>query len=141
MPYSHTSVTLRGFHFEDFSLSVNLAAGITQSDIGKALAVDATGSNKLKLAGNGDTIVARLASVEDRTVEGTLIGAAEFRFANLLPIKSGLTGGEAVVVGSTVVGAGSGEVKALADSGTAAPDHSKNWVAEIIGTSAVVVKA
>lgn len=139
----HTKVSLRGFHFEDAHLTVNLKAGIVAADIGKAVAIDATAANTVKLAGDGDVIVGRLEVVEDRTVEGQLIGTVSFRFANLLPIKSGLTAGEAVVVGSTVVGAGNGEVKALATGSgptVAAPNHSINFVAEIIGTNAVVVK-
>lgn len=129
--YSHQNVTLRGFHFEDASLTGNLAAGITDADIGKAVSVDATGPNKFKLSGDGDYIIGRLASVENRSVEGSLVGAIEFQFANLLPIKTG----QVVAVGDTVVGAGAGEVKSAG-----AADHSKNFVAEIIGTNAVVVK-
>ncbi|RWM27929.1 MAG: hypothetical protein EOR77_30890 [Mesorhizobium sp.] len=129
--YSHQNVTLRGFHWEVSSLTFNLASGITQAHIGRGVSVDASGPNKVKLAADGDTIIGRLASVEDRTVEGSLIGAVELQFANTLPIKAG----ETVAVGATVVGAGAGEVKAAAT-----PDHSKNFVVEIIGTNAVVVK-
>lgn len=141
--YSHTNVTLRGFHWETSSLTFNLAAGIVAADVGKAVALDASGDNKVKLAGDGDTIIGRLATVENRTVEGTLVGAVELQFANILPIKAGLVDGEVVAVGSTVVGAGNGEVKALATGAAptvAAPNHSINFVAEIIGTNAVVVK-
>lgn len=127
----HTSVSLRGFHFEDFSLTFKLKSGILAADVGKAVAIDATAANTVKLAGDGDKIVGRLATVEDRTIEGTLIGAVELKFANLLPIKTGST----VLVGDTVVGAGAGEVKSAAT-----PDYNDNFVAEIIGTSAVVVK-
>lgn len=136
----HNKVTLRGFHFEDFHLTVNLAAGITTNDVGKGVTWDTSSNNKMKLAGDGDEIVARLETVEDRKVDGMLVGAVEFRFANVLPIKSGLAGAEAVVVGSTVVGAGAGEVKARVVSSAAAPDYNRNYVAEIIGTNAVVVK-
>lgn len=134
--YSHQNVTLRGFHFEDASLTGNLAAGITEADIGKAVSVDPTGPNKFKLAADGGHIIGRLASVEARTVEGSLIGAIEFQFANLLPIKAGAV----IAVGDTAVGAGNGEVKRLENAGASTPDHSKNFVAEIIGTNAVVVK-
>ncbi|RUU74947.1 hypothetical protein [Mesorhizobium sp. M7A.F.Ca.MR.362.00.0.0] len=129
--YSHQNVTLRGFHWEVSSLTFNLATGITTNDVGKAVSVDTSGANKVKLSGDGDTIIGRLASVEDRSVEGTLIGAVELQFANLLPIKAAAV----VAIGDTVVGAGAGEVKAAG-----AADHSKNFVAEIIGTNAVVVK-
>ncbi|MBN9548152.1 MAG: hypothetical protein J0H31_04515 [Alphaproteobacteria bacterium] len=129
--YSHQNVTLRGFHWEVSSLTFNLATGIVDSDVGKAMSVDASGPNKMKLAGDGDAIRGRLATVEARSVEGSLIGAVELQFANILPIKAG----EVVAVGDTVVGAGNGEVKAAATA-----DHNINFVAEIIGTNAVVVK-
>lgn len=134
----HYNVSLRGFHFEDFMLTGKLKDGITTDDVGKAIAVDAaSGANCFKLAGAGDTIVGRLESVEDRTVEGNLVGAISFRFANTLPIDAAGT----VAVGDTVVGgATAGTVDRLEDTGVAAPNHSINFVAEIIGTDAVVVK-
>ena len=132
----HTKPTLRGYHFEDWSFTFVLASGITASDIGKAVSIDTSAANKVKLAADGDFVLGRLASVEDRTVEGQLIGAVELKFANILPIKSG----ETVAVGDTVIGAGSGEVKTLKVTGVSAPDYSINFVAEIQGSNAVVVK-
>ncbi|TGT64083.1 MULTISPECIES: hypothetical protein [unclassified Mesorhizobium] len=129
--YSHQNVTLRGFHWEVSSLTFNLATGITENDIGKAVSVDASGPNKVKLSGDGDTIIGRLASVENRSVEGSLVGAVELQFANTLPIKNG----SVVAVGDTVVGAGAGEVKSAG-----AANHNANFVAEVIGSMAVVVK-
>jgi hypothetical protein len=126
----HTKPTLRGYHMEDWSFTFNLAAGITGADVGKAVSVDASGPNKVKLSGDTDVIIGRLETVEDRTVEGQLVGAVELKFANTLPIKTG----ETVVVGGSVQGAGAGEVKPLA------ANYALNFVAEIIGTSAVVVK-
>lgn len=132
----HTKVSLRGFHFEDAHLTVVLAAGITKADIGKAMTVDATAANKFKLAADNSPIVARLETVEDRVNEGQLIGTISFRFANYLPIKTGAT----IAVGDTAVGAGAGEVKRLESGGNSTPDYSINYVAEIVGTNAVVVK-
>jgi hypothetical protein len=126
----HTKVSLRGFHFEDFILTFMLAAGITAADQGKAVSFGAA-PNTVKLAADGDTIIGRLETVEDRKVEGSLVGAVALKFANLLPIKAA----QVANVDDTVVGAGAGEVKAAAT-----PDHSKNFVAEVIGTNAVVVK-
>ncbi|MES0134503.1 hypothetical protein NKJ88_06005 [Mesorhizobium sp. M0016] len=125
----HTSVSLAGFHFEDFSLTFKLTAGITAADVGKAISMSAV-ANTVKLSGDGDAIIGRLATVEDRTIEGTLVGAVELKFANTLPIKSGST----VIVGDTVIGAGAGEVKA----GTA--NHNVNFVTEVVGLVATVVK-
>lgn len=127
----HTKVSLRGFHFEDFHLTGTLAAGITAAHVGRAVSVDATAANKFKLAGDGDTIVGRLATVEDRKVEGQLIGTIAFRFANSIPIKAGDT----IAAGDTAIGGGDGTVKKAATA-----DHSKNFVAEIINGEAVVVQ-
>lgn len=139
----HTGVSLRGFYFEDSLLTFNLADGIDSDDVGKAVSKDGTVANGVKLAADGDVIIGRLQSVEDRTIEGTLVGAVELRFSNTLPIKTGLTAGEVVVVGSTVIGAGAGEVKALTTGSgptVAAPNHNYNVVVEIDGTDAIVVK-
>ena len=133
MPYSHQNVTLRGFHWEVSSLTFNLATGIVAADIGKAVSVDATGPNKVKLAADGDIIVGRLASVESRSVEGTRIGAVELQFANVLPMTA--TVGDRPAVGDTVIGSGAGLVKKAA-----ANNARQNFVAEIIGTDAVVVQ-
>jgi hypothetical protein len=126
----HTKVSLRGFHFEDFHLTFTLAAGIVAADVGKAVSFGAA-ANTVKLAGDGDTIIGRLATVEDRKVEGQLIGAVALKFANVLPIKAG----DAIAAGDTAIGGGNGTVKKAATA-----DHSKNFVAEIIGTDAVVVQ-
>lgn len=126
----HTKVSLRGFHFEDFHLTFLLASGIVADDIGKAVSFGAA-ANTVKLAADGDVIIGRLETVEDRKVEGQLVGAVSLKFANLLPIKSGQT----VVAGDSVQGAGGGEVKKLTTA-----NHSVNFVAEVIGTDAVVVK-
>lgn len=130
MSLFHTQVTLRGFYFEDSHLTVNLAAGITAEHRGRAMSIGAA-PNTYKLASDDDVIVARLETVEDRKVEGQLVGTIAFRFSNLLPIKSG----ETVAAGDTVVGAGDGFVKAAAVS---AP--TQNHVAEVLDTYAVVVK-
>lgn len=137
MPYSHTQITLRGYHFEDASFGFNLNAAITEDDIGKAVTIDTAAANTVKLAGDDDEIIGRLATFENRSVEGTKVGAVELRFANTLPVATGAT----IAVGDTAVGAGDGEVRRLEDTGVSAPDYSKNFVAEIVGNFAVVVKA
>ena len=127
----YNTVSLKGYRFEDFTLTVLLASTITVADVGKALAWDGTNPNQMKLAADGDYIAGRLDTFEDRKIEGIKVGTVELKFANKLPIKSGQT----VAVGDTVVGAGGGEVKA---AGTAAPDV--NRVVAIDGTNAIVVK-
>ena len=127
----HTKVSLAGFHFEQFMLTVNLASGITTDDVGAPMAVDTSAANKFKIAGDGDVIVGRLESVEDRTVEGILVGTVAFRFAAKFPVKAADT----LAVGGTAVGAASGEVKAAASA-----DYAQNIVTEVSGGYATVVK-
>lgn len=127
----HTGVSLRGFHFEDFILTFNLAAGIVAADAGKAVSIDTSGPVKVKLAADGDFIIGRLEVVEDRKVEGTLVGAVALKFSNLLPIKAA----SGVAVGDTVVGAGAGEIKKAT-----ANDARINFVSELVGNFAVVTK-
>jgi hypothetical protein len=136
MSQFHTTVSLRGYRFEDFTLTVALNSAITAADVGKALTWDSAAANRMKLAGDGDLVIARLDTFEDRKVEGIKVGTAEFKFAGLLPIKSG----ETVNVGDTVVGAGNGEVKTRKVSNVATPDYTQNYVAAIEGSKAVVVR-
>jgi hypothetical protein len=128
----HNKVTLAGFHMEDWSLTFYLNAATTAADVGKAVSKDGTTPNQVKLAADGDVIVGRLASYEDRVTEGIKVGAVELKFANKLPI---VAGGGSVVVGGSVQGAGAGEVKHLAY------DPSLNWVVEVNGLEATVIKA
>lgn len=130
----HTQVKLDGFDQKAFQLTWNLTAGIVAADIGKALSINSAAANTLKLAADGDVIVGRLMTVEARTTEGTLVGTCEHLFAALLPIKAGLTAGAVVAVGSNVIGAGAGEIKAT----TAAAGLP--FVAEVRGSFAVVIK-
>lgn len=127
----HNKVTLAGFHFEDWSLTFNLDSAITAADIGKAVSKNGTTANSVKLAADGDVIIGRLATYENRVTEGIKVGAVELKFANTLPIVSG---GGSVVVGGSVQGAGNGEVKNLSY------DPSLNWVVEVNGLVATVIK-
>ena len=81
----------------------------------------------MKVAGDGDVIVGKLATYENRTIEGIKVGAVAlkggFKFA-----KSG-----AVTVGQSVQGAPGGAVKALTPA-----NYALNMVVES-GTDYVVV--
>jgi hypothetical protein len=133
-------VSLRGYFLEDFNFTFLLNSAIVAADVGKAVSLDGTTANTVKLAADNDRIIGRLETFEDREQEGIKVGAVSLKFLQRLPVKTGLTGAEAVVVGSTVVGAGSGEVKARVVSTVATPDLNDNFVAEIDGTYAIVVK-
>lgn len=121
-------VTLRGIIFPESGITVNLASGITRTHVGRAVSWDSSGPNKVKLAGDGDTVLGSLFQVEDRKQEGVLVGTVRLDGGFFFPIKAGAT----VTVGQSVVGAGSGEVKA------AGANVPRNQVVEIVGSNAVV---
>ena len=126
----HTNVSLRGFHFEDFSLTVKLSGVVSEADIGKAVTIDTTADTTFKLAGDGDVIYGRLSTYENRVNEGKVVGAVEFVFSNIMEIKSGST----VTVGQTPVGAGAGLIKA------AAQVDPRCFISKVDGNFAVVTK-
>lgn len=86
-----------------------LKSGITKDDVGKPVKLD-TANNTVALAGDGDIILGVLETFEDRKVEGVLTGAVSLRGGFRFTYKTG----DAVAVGDSVVGAGSGEVKTTA---------------------------
>lgn len=131
----HTKVSLVGFHFEDFILTMNLT-GVTSIEnlstlVGHAVSLDTSAANSVKLAADGDVIIGRIATAERRKVEGTTVAAVELKFIGKVPLKASDT----AAVGDTVVGAGNGEVKKLSSGGS----PSINYVVEKIGTTHVVV--
>lgn len=141
----HTKIRLSGYPFEDSQLTVKLAAGTTSAHLGKAMSGDASADNTMKPAGDGDEIEGVLLSIEDRKVEGQLVGTVTFRFAKKLPIKTGLTGNAVVTRGKRLIGAGNGDVKAIDLSGTPAAALIAAYAAapkvwEVIGTDAVATK-
>lgn len=105
-------VTLLGLEVSSDAVTVNLASGITEKDEGKALAVDASAPNTMKLAGDGDAIRGYLDKVEIREAEG-VVGTVYTRGWFKFPLKAS----DAAAIGDSIVGAGSGEVKkAMADA-------------------------
>lgn len=115
----------------DWLFTMNLAAGIDEDDLGKAVSIDSSAANTVKLAGDGDVIFGRLEVVEDNG-----IGTVALKFIEELPIKSG----ETFTVGSTAVGAGAGEVKVRTVTATPTPDLNDNVVVEVRATKVVVYK-
>lgn len=107
-------VTFKGFFFEDAQFTAYMSGSVTKADEGKAVTQDTTAANTFKLSGDGDPIHGRLEVFEDRVQEGVKVGTISMHFAGELPIKSGLTSTFVVAVGSTLVGAGNGEVKNVA---------------------------
>jgi len=107
------NITFRNIHVEEFSFSFFLEASIVADDIGKAVTIDDSAARTVKLAGDDDRVVGHLSTVEDRTVEGVLVGAVDFKGGYSLPYT-----GAAPAIGEGVVGsATAGSVKS---SGAAA---------------------
>lgn len=102
----------KGRYLEDFQEYFYLAAGITAADVGKAVELDATGDQKVKLATDGGIIIGRLEVVEDRKQEGILVGTVSLKGFNYFPVATAAMAG--LTVTETIVGAGNGEVKAAA---------------------------
>lgn len=104
---AYQGVTLKGT-IPDNDLTFILAAGIKAEHVGLAVAQDTSAANTVKLAGDGDVIVGRLESFEDRTAtEGVVVGAV--KLVGGLELKKSEA---AMQVGDSVVGAGEGLVKA-----------------------------
>jgi hypothetical protein len=93
-------VSLKNIYVEDFNFTFNLKTGIVAADVGKAVSLDTTAANTVKLAEAGELIIGRLETVEDRKSEGLLVGTVAMKGSFKLPLKSGAT----VVVGDVVVG-------------------------------------
>lgn len=120
-------VSLRGMEHNEFHYPFNLAAGTTAADVGKPVALDATAANTVKIAGDGETVIGKLVVVENRAIEGVLVGTVALKGG----FKFSTTG--SVVVGGSVQGAGGGNVKPLA------ANYALNMVVEVGTGYAIVV--
>lgn len=123
-------VSLRAIYDEDSQFPFLLAAGITSADVGKAVALDTSAANQVKLAGDGDTIIGQLLVVENRVVEGVLVGTIAMEGGIAFDVAVGQT----VHLGDTIVGAGGGLVKSAAT-----PNMALNYVVEVDAASVVVI--
>lgn len=124
-------VTLRGLEVSSDYVTVNLDPAITEADEGKALAVSASGANLFELAGDGDIIRGFLDKVENREIEGVVVGSMCTRGWFKLPLAED----DAATYGDSIVGAGEGLVKKAdaANSSYVADVGDGYVVARIIG--------
>lgn len=122
MAVNPNAVVTYQFSFEDFTFTYNLKSTITADDVGKAVAIDTTASNAVKLAGAGDSVFGRLETFEDRKQQGIKVGAVSRKFRSKLPSTGTPAVGDHVVGGST---AGS------VTTGTATVNDPRNWVIEV----------
>lgn len=140
MSYTLNAVVAETFAFPDFTFTMHVTGNVVASDVGKAVALDATKSNAVKLAGDGDTIYGRLETFEKGGLDGLVVGAISRKFRAPLPIKAGLAGSNIVANGDTVVGAGDGFVKAANDGSDKTADPHKNTVVALNGSTHAVVE-
>lgn len=134
-------VSLRGLHLEEFAFTFVVTGTVSQSDIGKAVTLDTTQANSVKLAGDGDPILGRLASYEDRKQEGIKVGTVELKGSYQFTCS-----GTQPSIGDTLVGAGAGIVKkaptslAPAEGATVQPSKpNRTLVVEVLSATEVVV--
>ncbi len=116
----HNTVSLNGMFDEDSIKTFNVSGGVTTADVGKAVTLDTTAPNTVKIAGDGDTILGRLEVVEVRSASQT-VGSVSLCGSFQLPI-----GANVVAVGDTLQGAASGVCKKLTT-----PDWALNVVVEL----------
>lgn len=138
-------VSLSGIFMENWQITFNLKTGIVAADIGKAVTLDVSADNTVMLATDGDPILGRLETVENRVVEGVLVGTVSLKGALKFPKQVGDT----VIVGDAIQGSTvDGNVKALVVStDTAGPgpidlEHTshdgRNIVVEVPSTTSVI---
>jgi len=129
--YTPNSVVTYQFSFEDFTFTYYLKSTITAADVGKAVTIDATARNSVKLAGAGDPVFGRLETFEDRKQDGVKVGAISRKFRSKLPTSG------AVAVGDHVVGAATA---GLVATGAASVNDPRNYVIEVGNGFAIVEK-
>jgi len=115
-------VSLEGIFFPDFEVTMLISGTVTKADEGKAVAIDNTASNTVKLAADGDPVFGRLQAYENRVQEGIKVATVATKFIATLPIKAA----SGVARGDSIQGAGAGEIKPIGVS--AATDVNSKYV-------------
>ena len=131
MPYTPNAIVTYQFSFEDFTFTYYLPSTMTAADVGKALTLDTSKTNAMKLAGAGDVIHGRLETFEDRTQEGIKVGAVSRKFRSKLPTTG------AVAIGDNLIGSATPGVAA---AGAVPTGEARNEVVEVGSGFAIVEK-
>jgi hypothetical protein len=129
--YTVNAVVTYQFSFEDFTFTYYLDGAMTAADVGKAMTLDFTGTNKMKLAEAGDPIHGRLETFEDRTQEGVKTGAVSRHFRSKLPTTG------AVALGDNLIGSATAGIAA---TGAVPAGEGRNYVVEVGNGFAIVEK-
>lgn len=130
-------VSQQGFIFDSTWLPYFISGSPTIADLGKALTLDTTAANTMRLAAANERITGRLETLEIRTTEGQTVGTVSRRFSEALPILPG----QVFVVGDTAVGSATpGLVEVRKVSTVDTPDWSQNMVVEVLSDGRPVVQ-
>ena len=138
MTYTAMNLVSSGFPISDVHFTYGLNASIdVVNDLGKALALDPTAANTMKLAGTGDRIIGLLVTAEDRGSLGK-VGTVARQFKEQMPAPVGHT----IVVGDSVTGinATPGLVQTRTDGATPPNKVYDHTVVIEVGTNFVVVE-
>lgn len=132
MSYNPLSVVASYFPFDLFTFTYNLDAAVVIADVGKAMTLDTTGANKMKLTANDSAVDGRLYSFEDRTQQGGgKVGAVERKLRARLTYT-----GTAPTIGQAVTGSATPGIVKVATSQVA---PLPNRVIEVDATALTVV--
>lgn len=102
-----------GLFDENYQFPWFISGTVTSADIGKAVTQDITAARTVKLAGDGDTVLGRLETLELRTVEGVNVATVSHKGGMTLPYVAGAV----PAIGDTVQGGTvAGKVKTIAPS-------------------------
>ena len=99
MAYNIGAPVSYGFALNDFMFTYLVSGAVTAADVGKAVTLDTTVANTVKLAGNADKVFGRLETFEDRVTLGIKVGTVSRKFKDRLPKTAA-----AIAVGDSVTG-------------------------------------
>lgn len=126
-------LSLRGITQDSFQYPFLLkASDSVAADAGvKAVTLDTTAANTVKLATDASPIVGRLEVFEDRVVEGVKVGTIATEGGMKFLTKIGASAGERPAVGDYLIGAGSGYTRKATTVELALGIHAKWLVVEV----------
>lgn len=133
MAMNINQVVSYGFPMDDFAFTYGLAAGIVAADADKAVTLDTTATNTMKLVVNGSPIHGRLLIVEERAPGGPLVGTVERKFKAKFKKTAA-----AVAIGAAVCGSATPGLVRAAVPGT---DPVTNIVVELLADDFIVVES
>lgn len=102
-------VVSRGYDFNDFKFTYLISGTVTDADVGKAVSLDTTAANTVKLAVADEIIFGRLEAYEDRTVLGVKVATVSRKFKDIVPYT-----GTAPTIGQSVTGSATAGVVKVA---------------------------